>query len=291
MFRLALAGGQTWHLAATQDRRDLLAEMARVMELGSEDSSEDASRLILAGTESVAALTNGNGDAQPVYEDAHVLVWPVQGRDDYVCEAPFDVTGDDFYQTLRSVVQIIHHRNAMRGGIPVHAALMEYEGRGVLLVAKGGTGKSTCCRRIPDHWRAWCDDEVLVVKNGSGDYLAHPFPTWSHFLGGGRRKTWFSERTVPLTAMFYLERGDEDDVTSLPAPEAALYLYHSIFPVYHRRITERMEAAARLSLNETLFHNCCDFALATPAFVLRASLHGRFWEKMEDVLDESNVVI
>lgn len=284
VFRLKLAGNQTWHLTATPDRHDLVAEMARVMELGSADVAEDATRLTLTGPDGVAALGNGDGGHRPVYQDTRVRIWRVPDRDDFLCEIPRAVAGDDFYQTLRSAVQIVHHRSVMQGGLPVHGALMEWKGRGVLLAAVGGTGKSTCCRRLPGPWKAWCDDEVLVVRTGPGQYAAHPFPTWSHFLDGGGDRTWVTETTIPLAAIFHLEQGSEDSVAPLPASDAAMYLYHAIFPVYHRRISKHLEDGARQSLKSQLFHNACDISLVTPSHILRASLHGRFWAKMEEAL-------
>ena len=82
-------------------------------------------------------------------------------------------------------VHAVHWESLYRGGLPFHATLLEYQGQGIILAAPGGTGKSTCSRRVPPPWRACCDDEVLVVKSPDGRYLAHPFPTWTITSGNG----------------------------------------------------------------------------------------------------------
>jgi hypothetical protein len=38
------------------------------------------------------------------------------------------------------------------------------------------------------------------------------------------------------------------------------------------------------NLRKNLFENSCRLAKAVPAFRLKASLKGRFWEKIEEVL-------
>lgn len=78
-----------------------------------------------------------------------------------------------------SALKFTFRQSVHRGGMPFHAALLEFHGKGVLLSGKSGAGKSTCCRRIMPPWQALCDDEVLLTRSPQGNYLAHPFPTWS----------------------------------------------------------------------------------------------------------------
>jgi SynChlorMet cassette protein ScmC len=65
------------------------------------------------------------------------------------------------------------------GALPLHAGLVEREGRGALLAGPSGIGKSTCCAKIPAPWNAHSDDETIVLRDSIGRFVAHPFPTWS----------------------------------------------------------------------------------------------------------------
>jgi SynChlorMet cassette protein ScmC len=285
MFRLHLNGENTWHITATEGRHALVQELARVMELEPADGSEDGSQLVFTGPNGISSLiSTGNGNARLVYEDARLRLWWLADRQDVICEVPAEIAGDDVYHTLRMVVQIIHHHNVLRGGLTLHAALVEFKGRGVLLAAKGGSGKTTCCRRLPDNWRTWCDDETLVARDAPRGYVAHPFPTWSHYLDEEGVKTWFTEIAIPLSAVFFLEQGEDDGVAPLPAFEAAMWLYHSVYPVYQRKFGKPLKAEEKQSFNTRLFNNACDIALSVPAYRLRISLNGQFWEAIEDIL-------
>jgi len=63
----------------------------------------------------------------------------------------------------------------------LHGVLLEDDdGRGMLLCGQSGIGKSTTMRR----WKAgggkvYADDLVLLEEDGTGGYMASPFPTWS----------------------------------------------------------------------------------------------------------------
>lgn len=286
MFRLRLNGGNTWHLDADKDRFPLVQEMARVMELEPADASEDVSQLFLTGPDGISShVSTGNGNPELVYEGVRLRIWWLGSRTGAVCEVLGETSGDEGYHTLRMAVQIIHHHNILLGGLTLHAALLEHEGRGVLVAARGGSGKSTCCRRLPGHWKAWCDDETLVAKNAAGGYVAHPFPTWSHYLDEEGVKTWAPETAVPLSTVLFLEQAEEDGIVSLPAYEVPMWLYHSVFPVYERNFGEHLKKVEKNSFNTRLFDNACHLARAVPTYVLRASLTGRFWDKIEGVLD------
>lgn len=166
--------------------------------------------------------------------------------------------------------------------MPLHAALVEREGRGALLAASGGTGKSTCCRRIPAPWKALCDDESLLIDSG-GDYVAHPFPTWSEYLLNRSESTWSVESHVPVSAVFFLEQAPEDGVTQLSREQAALYICNFSVQALKMKL-RRLEKDEESGLRQKTFNGACRLARKVPCYNLRVSLTGRFWSKMEEVL-------
>lgn len=85
-----------------------------------------------------------------------------------------------------------------RGGLLLHGALAEHDGRGAILAGPGGVGKTTASRRLPPSWRSLSDDVALVVRGVDGKYWAHPWPTWSRFMFGGPCGSWDVQHAVPL---------------------------------------------------------------------------------------------
>jgi SynChlorMet cassette protein ScmC len=173
-----------------------------------------------------------------------------------------------------------------RGGMPFHSALLERDGKGILISASGGKGKSTCCRQAPRPWNALCDDETLIVRSGSGFYNAHPFPTWSDYLLRRSEPTWDVQRPTQLSAIFFLDQGESDQVVPMGEAAAAARIMRSAGQVC-RRMWQRLESCVQRETNVKLFANACSLAKDVPAFTLRASLTGRFWKSIEKILQDA----
>jgi SynChlorMet cassette protein ScmC len=170
------------------------------------------------------------------------------------------------------------------GGLPAHAALIERAGQGILIAATGGTGKSTCCRRIPPPWSPLCDDESLIVAAGGNEYHVHPMPTWSEFWHGLSEKTWDVQRHLPLSAIFFLKRGAADEVTPLSRTETSIYLYNYSQDIFHK-FKIHLDRETLWAFKEKMLDNASQIAGAVPGYILRATLTGRFWDEIEKVLD------
>ncbi|MEE9604789.1 MAG: SynChlorMet cassette protein ScmC, partial [Candidatus Scalindua sp.] len=177
----------------------------------------------------------------------------------------------------------IYQRVQDGGGLPLHAALLELDEKGILLAAPGDTGKSTSCRRLPDYWNPLCDDEALVVFDHENRYRAHPFPTWSEYLWKSSDKTWNVQHSVPLHAIFFLEQAESNEVFPLGEGKAAVSINQSATEV-SRRLRRKLDDQTKRPLAKLQFDNACNMAKSIPSFTLRASLHGRFWEEMEKTL-------
>jgi len=178
-----------------------------------------------------------------------------------------------------------------KGGLPLHGALIERDGTGVLLIGSGGTGKSTCSRRIPDPWRALADDEAIVLPAGGAErgsearYLLHPLPTWSDYLLNRSHGSWDVRRTVPLRAFFFLERAEKDSVHPVGQGNAAVLLNQSASQVMRRKL-EMGEEPLTPAVRKDIFNTAGELAVMVPAYRLKVSLRGRFWEEIGSVLGE-----
>jgi SynChlorMet cassette protein ScmC len=169
------------------------------------------------------------------------------------------------------------------GGLPLHAGLVEHNGKGVLLAGPKNAGKSTCCRRLPKPWYPLCDEETLIVKVNQERYLAHPFPTWSEYLAKRSEQTWNVHSHVPISSIFFLEQAGFDEAIPLGQGEASVFINQLATQVCCRYWNNLGHEDLRTRKTK-LFENVTELAEAVPAFRLRVSLKGRFWEEMEKVL-------
>jgi SynChlorMet cassette protein ScmC len=169
------------------------------------------------------------------------------------------------------------------GGMPLHATLVELNGKGFAIAAPGGIGKSTCARRIPHPWIPLSDDEMLVVRDSYGRYYAHPFPTWREYLEHKSNKTWNVQYHIPLAGIFFLLHSDNDEVEIIGKGKASALIYRSSSQVFHKNWL-KMNPNNRDSVRAKVFQNACTMAEAVPAFFLKATLTGSFWENMEEAL-------
>ena len=188
------------------------------------------------------------------------------------------------YINMWSALREIHRHALMVGGTPMHAAMAELRGKGVLIAAPGEGGKSTCCRRLPHYWQAICDDQALVLRDPKGGFQVHPLPTWSDHLWRESKRSWAVGRAVPLSAIFFLEQSSIDKAVAFSEPgEAVLSVFGAAKQVWEP-FWERMAPEEKMKTSSTLFHNTSEMAAAVPCFRLSATLEGEFWKEMEVVM-------
>lgn len=212
-----------------------------------------------------------------------LCVWYHNDSPDVICKVkPFD-TPETEIVTMWNALYPIYQESIHLGGLPFHAGLIELDGRGVIIAGPGNTGKSTCCSRLPGHWNPMCDDETLVLLDNEGNFKAHPFPTWSDYLWRGSEKTWNVQRSVPISGVFFIEQSEDDEAIPLGQGKAAVYINESATQVC-RKYWRRADSEYQRKFRRNLFVNACGMAKQIPAFRLRVSLHGRFWEEIERAL-------
>ena len=89
---------------------------------------------------------------------------------------------------------------------------------------------------------------------------------------------------MPLAAICFITPAATDAVTPLDPGEAAQKTVDAAMQA-GRRMWLRLRKDQQTTLKTRLFHNACDLAQRVPAYRLHVSLHGRFWEKLERVLE------
>lgn len=281
-YGIALIDNQNWQLIASTETEEWLARLAKIMGLEAR-KFQNSSKMYFFKDHSAFGTSMKSTYAKSGPNIEYVRIGPIGFWDNkrspnVLCEIhPGDNLNDI---TAMSVSLYPIYQSALSyGSMPFHAALLEKNGRGFLIAASGGVGKSTCSRRAPYPWHPLCDDEVFVVRDKAGSYHAHPFPTWSEYMFHKSDHTWNVQYHIPFAGIFFLMQSEVDEVVPLTQGKAAIYIDNAAFEVWRRfRVSQRTE------IRRSIFENACNIAKVVPAFILKARKDGRFWELMEDAI-------
>jgi SynChlorMet cassette protein ScmC len=292
---LRLASGQGWRLIPTKGVEAWLDKMAAIMELERHGPERYPSLIFIEASSGQDVRGGRIGSLRSRLSEAlvrtgwkaHYLrtlqIWSHRELPDRICEmSPKKAHSLDIIR-MWLALHPVYQSAQDAGGLPLHAALVGRNGAGVLLAGSGDVGKSTCCRLLPDPWQTLCDDETLIVRASRQRYVAHPFPTWSDRLWRRSERTWNVQRSLSVTAIFFLEQAKNDEIIPLGQARAAVSVFQSAMQVCQRSWKNLPLEEERL-FRRTLFHNACELARAIPAFTLRFSLSGQFWIEMDRAL-------
>jgi len=294
-YPLRLVNGMEWHITADEASFPLLHDLCRILRLKPNPPKPDSRLLLIcrsAGApgcsrllSSVPAATREHGLPRDGWtsEDRGVLrLWFHDQRPDVICETVRGPGRDLDIIRMQLMLKAVYHGIRQSGGLVLHAALVEHHGVGILLAGQGCAGKSTCCRRLPDTWKVLCDDQALILPQGSR-YVAHPLPTWSEHFEGNAFSNWAIESHVPLAAVFFLEQSPTDAVVPMGQGRAASHMTQLAAEALRCTCSEH-ERLNEAVLRKGLFQDASAFAKHVPAYQLKVSLEGAFWTEMERVL-------
>jgi SynChlorMet cassette protein ScmC len=181
---------------------------------------------------------------------------------------------------LARISQIVANASERHGGLLVHGALAEWNGRGVILAGPGGIGKTTASKRLPRPWRSLSDDNALIVKSAGGSYWAHPWPTWSRYRLGDMSGSWDVQTAVRLKAIFMLAQAKKDQVFLLPPRQAISELVDVSGQTFFI-MANGMDQDAIRRINLMRFHNAVALSKRAPVCRLEISRKGKFWQEIE----------
>jgi len=262
---LGLADGQRWLIRPVDDRAaEIVAQLGRVMRLGPGEE----------GRELYVAVSDAHRPSE----------WSGSGAGgSVVCCVPEPADTDTRAIGMDRIATTIVRESLVRGGLLLHAALAEHRGSGFAMAGPSGVGKSTASGRLPPPWRSLCDDATLVVRDRDGRWWAHPWPTWSCFFQGGPGGSWPVEQAVPLRSIFFLSQSPSDRLEPVSATQAAALTMESAVGLAWEayRLTDENTAKALSSYGVRAAQA---LASAVPAYSLKVSLQGRFWDEIERVL-------
>ena len=295
-YLLRLGNGQGWLLTSTREVESEVGRLARLMGLEPCALEEYPKLVFIRGGQGKRfykqiisrRVRRSGGNPCCVGWQAYDLgvcrVWYHNDTPDLICEMRHD---EDVYEEnilcMRLSLYPIYQQVLDTAGLPIHAGLVDHRGKGILLAAPRNTGKTTSCRRLPSSWLSLCDEEALIVRDAQRRYLVHPLPTWSDYFEKRSVRTWKVNTNLPLTSIFLLEKSTMDEVIPLGHGEATAFVNQLALQMCYRYWADLDPAKMRSSRTQ-LMENICELVRVVPAFKLRVSLNGRFWEKIETVL-------
>ena len=300
-YSLRLASGQEWYLTATNDTLSWLQKLASSMRLSLCDKSEVPNLIFVRsssfeklGSPPLEYIDNFISPALPDRgwihhfigeKDSFFQFWTHPDSLHFICDIGAEGGHyKDISMSWRTLLLIYEHE-IMSGGIPVHTAFIGCDKAGVILPAEGNTGKSTCCFRVPSPWRCMCDDEALIVADRYGNYMAHPFPTWSEFFSNEFQKSWDVQQYLSLRAIFFLEQSSIDVATKINYGQAAVLITKLSAPILTHN-WRSMDKDKRNVHKQKLIDNAFKIAKSVPAFKLKFTKDGQFWKEIEKTLEK-----
>jgi SynChlorMet cassette protein ScmC len=273
---LILADGSSWAIAAGDGYGAELADsLTKTMQL-SPASMTDKNMMVIKN--------GGAFETKKHFLPAALTMHPLTNHHEpTLCQVNAAKDNDAFTIQLMQLSLIFCSRAEAQGGVLVHGALAEKDGKGVILAGPGDAGKTTASRRLPFPWKSLSDDCTLVVRDANGKYHAHPWPTWSTFMFGGTGDSWNVQHSVPLKAIFQLTQNKKDFVEPLGQGKAACMLNESAEQAWMALLNNiEYEQLAAMSLQR--FNNICKLVKTVPAHLLHISREGSFWEEIEQEL-------
>jgi len=278
-YNIQLSNGRGYNLVGCKELKSLLDKFAAITQLGKGKLNNVPSVICRISDDWLP------GRGWQSHNFLTTKIWHNRMLPDTIYEfIPREEEDTDNLVNMRRILYAIYRYVLMQKGLPMHSALVEFMGKGVILAGGGGAGKTTCCERLPSPWRALCDDELLITCNKLGRYFAHPMPTWSDYLWRRSKKTWDTQAHLDPAMVCLLRQAKKDKIVSLGQKVAAASVYQSaieVFGQYWSGIGPR--EATRLKAR--IFKNACNFAKNIPVYALDFSLSGRFWKLLEEVID------
>jgi len=301
-FSLRLADGNSWLIVATPETTSWVEKFAGIMKLkfNGQDGHSKWPRMLFCQNHSAKNSLQKLMDFMDsrvkktlpsrgwkATDFPSVRFWRHPEVHHIICEIGSEANHELDIIRMWTSLYMICLRTQSFGGLPAHAALAEVDGKGILLAGPGGSGKSTSCRRLPHHWRAWSDDQALIVRDHGKGYMVHPIPTWSVHLWQRTEMKWNVEDHVPLAAIFFIEPAVSGQLVSMGQGQAAVYLAESATQVYSPSLN-RLDHREVRTVKKKLFENASDLARAIPAYKLRVSLKDPFWQEIEKVVSKTD---
>ena len=169
--------------------------------------------------------------------------------------------------------------------LPCHCALVEINGKGAVIGAVGDCGKSTCAERLPKPHNALADDYAMIYPI-NGDLVAQAMPTWSVFMSGDRDYQANCTQSTKINTFFFLKQSKTDYVERTNGVIAHQHLNNNFQDLLALRVLKDQPEGFGEEIRTKIFDMAGKISGKWPTYFLHATLHGDFWNKMNEVMEE-----
>ena len=270
-----------WKIKAIGKAAELLLALRDIMSLP-ESSEIDADLTVIPRSEYDIIPKDKLSAFYVFYSRQAVRLFHDKENDKWLLVFPEDILND---RTIRVILmwlmlRPLYLRCLRNGGLPVHASSAECDGKAIIIVAAGDTGKTTTVRRLPPPWRELGDDAALLLPCSNGGFCLHPLPTWSEFIYGANPTiSWSMKCGNKLAAVFFLKQAEYDKAEHLNSTHAMISLQQSAMEIIGE-LKEKLSVEHNLKTLDT----ASKIIQASSAFTLHATLDGRIWETINEKL-------
>lgn len=141
--------------------------------------------------------------------------------------------GDGLIPFMRTICPVCETAMACRGGLPLHAALVELDGMGLLFLAPSGVGKSTQALLWQNELGAkFLSGDRPGVRKKNGEWIGYSMP-WD---GKDDRR---SQDHVKIRAIITLSQADHNAISRLTTKQAmAAMLKQTFLPMWDGKAME-----------------------------------------------------
>lgn len=285
IYGLKLSDGTTWGFSAVRSIEPWLDELAGIMQLENTNTGQINQKVFFLAMRKDNKPPTQFPGWNNIKQGAVYRVWFHSKIPEIFIELNPEFINHPEIRIINMwfSLEAVYSFYVDKGSSPAHATLAEYNGKGILIAAAGGVGKSTCLRRLPTPWKPLADDSVLIIKGLNKKFNAHPMPTWIDHLWSPRKSCVNSAYSVPLNSIFFLKQSNEDAVYPLNK-SAAIQKTYECFKQVWKNYLARLAKENKKEMVHKLFDIACEVAGNIPCFTLHATLEGKFREKIEEVI-------
>jgi SynChlorMet cassette protein ScmC len=202
-----------------------------------------------------------------------------------ICIMNANFNEEPFFIQMRYLSALISSIALNRGCLFIHGGLAEKGGIGVIFAGKSGSGKTTAVNRMPAPWKPLCDESTFIVPDDQGVFWAHPMPTHSRFIEEGQGGIWNVQHSVPLKGIFFLAQDNNEQLVPLNRTNSA-YLINQFAYEAMVSLFGWCDIEARKAIFMQILSNSSAVAQEVPAYILRLSLTGPFWNDVDRAIFE-----
>lgn len=152
------------------------------------------------------------------FSNVEITVCPPKSTDLRGIDFEYAYTGFDFANRLSYL-----------GGAVLHGSAIAYKGEGVIFSAPSGTGKST----HTSLWKQCFVDDVIYVNDDKPALRFKDGKTWMYGAPWSGKTDLNTNICVPLKAIVFVERAQENSITALPLTEALFHIRNELVQPYH----------------------------------------------------------